>query len=115
MLRKSPWVARVIWTGSLDVEHALVEMDWNDWQLIKAMKVYESSKYQLELVSVILDMEASARNPPSGRSPIRHLISHPGVTCTNIFSSKLNFITEFLMWLSFMIVSLLSPSRRVRT
>jgi 3-keto steroid reductase len=105
MLRKSPWVGRVIWTGSLDIEHSLVEIDWNDWQLIKATDVYETSKYQIELVSVILDLEASARSPPSGSSPIRHLISHPGVTCTNIFASKLNFVTEYLMWLAFMLVS----------
>ena len=105
LLHKSPWVARVIWTASLDEEHILNQIDWDDWQLIKTSKVYETSKYQIELVSVILDSESSARNPPPGRSSIRHLISNPGVTCTNIFNSKLNFVTEFLMWLAFMIVS----------
>ncbi|KIM29467.1 hypothetical protein M408DRAFT_8147 [Serendipita vermifera MAFF 305830] len=107
LLHLSPWPARVIWTASLDVEHTLVEIDWDDWQLIKATSVYETSKYQIELVSSILDLERSAATPPPGNSPIRHLISHPGVTCTNIFTSSLNMITEYLMWMAFILARVL--------
>lgn len=94
----------MIWTTSIDVEQSLHKIDWNDWQLRTSTKPYESSKYQIDLIAHVLDTELDAQRPGAGRSPIRHLISHPGVTSTAIFASSLNFITEYIMWLTFVLV-----------
>lgn len=108
-MKKSPCTARVIWTTSHDTPYIIDEMDWEDWQILKATKPYEMNKYQIQLVSHALDLEkASMANEP-GTSPIRHLVCEPGITSTNIFSSHLNFFTDFLMWLAFIIVSSVHP------
>lgn len=103
VLQKSPWPARVIWTTSIDVEEDLAAFDFDDWQLVKTNRPYETSKYQISLVAKTLDI-ASA----SSGNPVRHFVTHPGVTGTNIMSEYLGRIRQFLMILSFYIVSGLS-------
>ena len=103
VLEKSPWPARVLWTTSIDVEEDLASFDFDDWQLVKTKRPYETSKYQISLVAKTLDI-ASA----SSGNPVRHFVTHPGVTGTNIMSEYLGHVRHFLMILAFYIVCRLS-------
>jgi hypothetical protein len=101
LLHRSPWTARVIWTSSYI---ALPPTDWEDWQNIKATVPYENTKYQCASMAHILDMEPDNRKAGHGRSPIRHLISHPSITSTSIYQNGLNFVTAWLMMLAMYLV-----------
>lgn len=98
-LENSPWPARVLWTTSIDVEEDLASFDFDDWQLVSTKRPYETSKYQISLVAKTLDIASAS----SGK-PVRHFVTHPGVTGTNIMSEYLGPIREFLMVMSFYIV-----------
>ncbi|KAG8805305.1 hypothetical protein FRC19_007976 [Serendipita sp. 401] len=104
LMVKSPWPARVIWTSSLVSGHALDRIDWDDLQLLKTANSYGASKYQIQLITHYLDMESATSG--TNKTPIRHLISHPGVTSTSIFLDYLNFVTAFLMNLAFYVARL---------
>ena len=103
VLEKSPWPARVLWTTSIDIEEDLALFDFDDWQLVKTKRPYETSKYQISLVAKTLDIASAS----SGK-PVRHFVTHPGVTGTNIMSEYLGAVREFLMILAFYIVCRLS-------
>lgn len=87
----------------MDVEEDLASFDFDDWQLVQTNRPYETSKYQISLVAKTLDIASAS----SGNS-VRHFITHPGVTGTNIMSEYLGPIREFLMVMTFYIVYHLS-------
>lgn len=93
--------ARVIWVSSHEASSEFY--DPKDWQLVKSEHSYESSKYQMNLLSLHLDREAT-RNQVAGKPIVRHITVLPGVAGTNIASALLGTVTAMCMFTAFYIV-----------
>lgn len=87
--------------------------DPTDWQLVRALRPYEASKYQMDLLAGWFEQEQQRRLSESKSKdvPVRHLLFHPGVVRTNIAVKSLNsHLLDCCMQLSFLIVrSIPSP------
>lgn len=84
--------------------------DIEDWQCVKSTHSYEGTKYATDLLAVELNRRASAsqtREPASQVKEPRHIIVHPGITLTEMVSSRLNlqWLTGALAWFIMMLVS----------
>ncbi|KAJ7179606.1 3-keto sterol reductase [Mycena filopes] len=75
-----PADSRIIWSSSLEASPKFYDNE--DWQLIKSEHSYESVKYEVDLISTILDHRALADTSSAKR--VRHFVSHPGVCSTKI-------------------------------
>lgn len=94
----------------------LSEIDWEDWQMTKSIKPYEMIKYEMQLIVHTLDRDQDQEQGKritrrtstqmSTQTPIRHFLSEPGITATNIFSAHLDFMSEISMYLAFLLVSI---------
>ena len=91
--------SRVIWISSHEgtSEYYVPK----DYQLIKNDHSYQCSKYQMTLMALCLDQEASKTRGPG----IRHIAVLPGVAGTNIANALLGPITFYIMYLTFYLVS----------
>jgi hypothetical protein len=104
-MKKSPTTARVIWTTSHDVKHIIDDIDWEDWQMTESPKPYEGIKYEMQLLVHALDQEKDSVKKAPSQSPIRHFLTEPGITASNIFAEHLDFISTITMYIAFIIVS----------
>ncbi|EAU80573.1 3-keto sterol reductase [Coprinopsis cinerea okayama7 len=126
-LAASPLGGRMIWCSSLEANPT--HYDSSDWQLRSTDHSYSSVKYQIDLVATTLDRIAlssssstsssSTSQPssitPSGKLPVRHFISHPAVSHTNVSAALVGPITNFLKLLVFYIVRFLgSPHHPIQ-
>ncbi|KZT41237.1 hypothetical protein SISSUDRAFT_1017743 [Sistotremastrum suecicum HHB10207 ss-3] len=79
-------MSQVLWMSSLDA--IAKEYDSRDWQLIKTVKPYEASKYEVDLLSATLDRIPRLGDEKQDGGPnlarIRHFTVHPGVVATQI-------------------------------
>jgi len=82
--------ARVIWISSQASDGG--HYSPNDWQCRTTRYSYEVSKYQLEVVSRILDRRSTIRTP-SNHSSVRHITVLPGVAKTCIIKSATGIIS----------------------
>jgi len=91
--------SRVIWISSHEAssQHYIPK----DYQLIKNNHSYQCSKYQLNLMALYLDQEATKDRA----SRIRHIPVLPGVAGTNIANALLGPITFYIMYMAFYLVS----------
>ncbi|KAI6046467.1 NAD(P)-binding protein [Pisolithus marmoratus] len=96
--------ARVIWLSSHEATSEFY--DPNDWQLINDDHSYQSSKYQLNLLALRLDQEAT-EHPIPGTPVVRHFSALPGIAGTNIASALLGPVTTAFMFIAFHIARLL--------
>ncbi|KAH7888093.1 NAD(P)-binding protein [Phlebopus sp. FC_14] len=96
--------ARVLWVSSHEASSRFY--DPKDWQLVKSEHSYESSKYQMNLVSLHLDREAT-RKHTVGTPVVRHFTVLPGVAGTNIANALLGVVSSVCMFLSFYVARLL--------
>ncbi|KIJ70394.1 hypothetical protein HYDPIDRAFT_78786 [Hydnomerulius pinastri MD-312] len=96
--------ARVIWVSSHEASSEFY--DPKDWQLVKSEHSYESSKYQMNLLSLHLDREAT-RDQVAGKPIVRHITVLPGVAGTNIASALLGTVTAMCMFTAFYIARML--------
>ncbi|KAF7330838.1 hypothetical protein MVEN_02423100 [Mycena venus] len=89
LLKNSAYPAdsRIIWSSSLEASPKFY--DSADWQLTKTDHSYESVKYQIDLISSILDRRALQDSSSTKR--IRHFVSHPGVASTKISTNLVAF------------------------
>lgn len=111
---RSAQPARVIWTSTMDTQPTQFDRTLEDWQLVKTPYSYELSKFETELVATRLN--AAYRLPSQGGqadtvgsgtavSPeIRHFITHPGVTATNVFA-VIGWFLDWWMRVAFYLVS----------
>ncbi|KAG6916574.1 hypothetical protein DXG01_006345 [Tephrocybe rancida] len=101
--------ARVIWTSS--IEASPIFFDPVDWQNKNTEHSYESTKYQIDLVSARLD-QLSLQRPASRR--IRHFNTHPGVCSTNVANALIGPVLDMCKLLAFYIVRFLgSPNHPI--
>ncbi|KAG6831902.1 hypothetical protein H0H87_003553 [Tephrocybe sp. NHM501043] len=101
--------SRVVWSSSLEASPSF--FDAEDWQNKKTEHSYESTKYQIDLISTRLDQLALQR-PASRR--VRHFISHPGVCSTNVANALVGPVLNFCKIVVFYIVRFLgSPNHPI--
>ena len=89
---------RVIWSSSLEASPK--HYDPSDWQNKKTGHSYENTKYQIDIVANTLDIQNMKTN-----RRIRHLVSQPGVTSTNVASALIGPALDVLKVWCFYIVS----------
>ncbi|KAI6122840.1 hypothetical protein EV401DRAFT_1950221 [Pisolithus croceorrhizus] len=94
--------ARVIWVSSHEATSEFYNPD--DWQLINDNHSYQSSKYQVNLLALRLDREATKHSVP-GIPVVRHFSVLPGIVATSIASAMLGPIMSVCMLITFYIVS----------
>jgi 3-keto steroid reductase len=95
-------VPRVIWMSSMEALPGFFEWE-DDIQLIKTAHSYQGSKYQIDLLATELDRRNLELNGDA--PPIRHLITEPGMVTTNIQTSLVGPVLDFLKEIIFYIVS----------
>lgn len=105
---RCPYGSRVIWMSSLAAQHTFWDQEKDDWQLKMTAHSYESSKYQIDLISTHLDEQSLQSGSPN---PIRHLIAQPGVCSTNVAAAIAGPVLDIIKVILFYIVSLLSVLR----
>lgn len=96
--------ARVIWVSSHEATSEFYDPE--DLQLIKDDHSYQSSKYQVNLLALRLDREATKHRVP-GIPVVRHFSVLPGVVGTNITNGLLGPIMTTCMLVVFYIVRFL--------
>ncbi|KAI6128414.1 NAD(P)-binding protein [Pisolithus croceorrhizus] len=94
--------ARVIWVSSHEATSEFYNPE--DWQLINDNHSYQSSKYQVNLLALRLDREATKHRVP-GMPVVRHFSVLPGIVATNIANVMLGPIMTVCMMMAFYIVS----------
>ncbi|KIO03131.1 hypothetical protein M404DRAFT_1001750 [Pisolithus tinctorius Marx 270] len=92
--------ARVLWLSSQEATSEFYNP--KDWQLINDDHSYQSSKYQLNLLALRLDQEATEHRQP-GMPVVRHFSVLPGIAGTNIASALLGRFTAVCMIVTFYI------------
>ncbi|KAJ2928014.1 hypothetical protein H1R20_g9084, partial [Candolleomyces eurysporus] len=105
--------ARVIWCSSIEASPKFYSPD--DWQLRSTEHSYESSKYQIDLISTTLDrlaLSSSSSSPNASNSAItRHFISQPGVCHTNVAHALVGPFLDFCKLMVFYFVRLLGSTQ----
>lgn len=91
--------ARVLWTSSLEAQPCWY--DRNDWQLLKTDHAYESSKYEIDLVSS--ELQRRGHEPGGEAEIVRHITIHPGVVWSDMSKdmvwSALNIFIGFALYI----------------
>jgi len=101
LLAKSPFeCSRVIWCSSLEASPRFYDSE--DWQLIKTSHSYESSKYEIDLISTTLDQVA--RQSTKLTKPIRHFVTEPGVCSTSISANLVGPFLDMIKVFTFYLV-----------
>jgi 3-keto steroid reductase len=95
--------ARVIWVSSL--EASAMGYDPDDWQLLRTPNTYALSKFQMDLVTTRLDVQAAAATADGAHDVTRHFIFQPGVVSTNIAAKQVSSIQALATSFSFLLVS----------
>ncbi|KAJ2918226.1 hypothetical protein MD484_g2198, partial [Candolleomyces efflorescens] len=102
--------ARVIWCSSIEASPKFYSPD--DWQLRSTDHSYESSKYQIDLISTTLDRLATSSSSSSPNTPIiRHFISQPGVCHTNVANALVGPFLDFCKLMVFYLARLLGSTQ----
>jgi 3-keto steroid reductase len=83
--------ARVLWMSSQEAGPEF--FDIRDWQLTQTLRSYEGSKHEMDLLA----MASNDAEAASG-GKIRHILVHPSVTVSNIFTGQLLLGTA-LYWI----------------
>lgn len=94
--------ARVVWISSHESSSEFY--DPKDWQLVESEHSYQSSKYQMNMISLYLDREA-IRGQLGGTPTIRHFTAYPGVAVTGIANALVGSLTILCMYATFYLVS----------
>ncbi|KAG6820227.1 hypothetical protein H0H93_003729 [Arthromyces matolae] len=97
-----PLGSRVIWSSSIEASPDYFDPD--DWQNKKSAHSYESTKYQIDLISTRLD-QLALQKPACQR--IRHLLSHPGVCSTNVANALIGPVLNLCKLFAFYLVCIL--------
>lgn len=95
----------MIWTSSIEASPSFYDSE--DWQLIKTAHSYESSKYQIDIISTHLDRRAIEETTQGSAVPVRHVVVQPGVASTNISNALIGSFLDILKVLTFYIVRFL--------
>ncbi|EGO27194.1 hypothetical protein SERLADRAFT_333162, partial [Serpula lacrymans var. lacrymans S7.9] len=98
--------ARVIWMSSHESTSQFYDPE--DWQLVNTTHSYESSKYQMDMISLHLDRRALRQ--AGGSTNIRHFTVLPGVVGTNIAQVLIGRFMTITMYFTFYI-SFISQAR----
>ena len=93
--------ARVLWTSSLEAQPCWYSR--NDWQLLKTDHAYESSKYEIDLVSS--ELQRRGQQPGGEAEIVRHLTIHPGVVWSDMSKDMVWSALNVFIGLAFYIVS----------
>ncbi|KAG6897681.1 hypothetical protein C0992_012430 [Termitomyces sp. T32_za158] len=97
--------SRVLWSSSIEASPEFFNPE--DWQNKCSEHSYESTKYQIDLISTRLDQLALQR-PASRR--IRHFVTHPGVCSTNVADALIGPVLNLCKVLVFYLVRFLGSS-----
>ncbi|KAF8121340.1 NAD(P)-binding protein [Boletus edulis] len=107
----APPGARVVWISSHEASSEYY--DPKDWQLVKSEHSYECSKYQMNMISLYLDRQAT-RGQRDGKPTVKHSIAYPGVAGTSIATALLGTFSSLCMFAAFYIARFLgSPNHTI--
>jgi 3-keto steroid reductase len=73
----------------------------SDYQLLSTSHSYEASKYQIDLLATQLDLKSQKGDDDP---KIRHFITQPGISCTNIDTALIGVVQQIFKILVFYLV-----------